>query len=346
MQDFKKALVASVSLLLCAVLFCLVIIEPSMHSEQYSYYDSKARSAMSGNINYIFNGASHLQTGVNVSIIDKKLNCNSYNLSGSAISWCGRVALLKEEIDRNPVETVVIELSYNTFSRYDKIEGDLRVIPRLNTIAKRVQFLFENTNPSSFNTILGYLLSDGKKWWKDTLLGNSNDMEMDYENKGYVYTEPEDLTVQSKDVCEKYNSSSLSLDFKNDNIDDFNEMVRLCKDRNIDIKFIIIPVSDNMIWEFDNWDEFYDKMVSIVENVDGELYDFNLLKSRYVLFNDKESFRDTQHMSKSGAVTFSETYCEIMKKIDSGEDVSNMFYSTYSEMKSDSPYMKIYRSQQ
>lgn len=48
-------------------------------------------------------------------------------------------------------------------------------------------------------------------------------------------------------------------------------------------------------------------------------------------------------MSEIGATIFSKKFAEIIKKASNGIDISSSFYSSYDELKNDSPYMLYYR---
>lgn len=59
------------------------------------------------------------------------------------------------------------------------------------------------------------------------------------------------------------------------------------------------------------------------------------------MFYDEESFFDYLHLSGQGADNFTAAFAAIVKKRGSGEDVTNLFYSSYVEMKNHSPYMQF-----
>ena len=61
-----------------------------------------------------------------------------------------------------------------------------------------------------------------------------------------------------------------------------------------------------------------------------------------MLFSDSSTFVDGTHLNRAGAEKFTPQFCEIINSVDSGKDVSDLFYSSYEEMKKDSPYMKYY----
>lgn len=341
MRNFSKIFFSTIAFILVFISLCIAVIEPMMHSGMYSYFDAEARKEYAGTLDYLFTGASQIKYGIKPITVDERLGCNSYNLSGTAISWYGRIALLEEELSRNPVQTVVIEVSFDTFSRNHKISGDLKILPRLDSIKKRIEFIFKNTSIDEMNTLFGYLLSNSKKNLENLISGKEYDLNYDHLKKGNISRHSNDITLDDKKIDSYHNSRSLSIDFDKDRVKDFYKMVEICKSHNVNIIYVMMPISDRLIWSYNNWESFSYKINGLINSVGGTLYDFNLLKNRYELFNDSKSFNDTQHMSSSGAYIFSKQYCRIMNKVNNLEDISDDFYSSYTEMRIDSPYNKV-----
>lgn len=95
-----------------------------------------------------------------------------------------------------------------------------------------------------------------------------------------------------------------------------------------------------MIFEGNNWDDFYEWIKNFSEINNYDFFDFNLQRDRYQTYSDQLSYSDVQHLSEVGAEAFTKSFCEILQAVDRGEDVHDRFYASYAEMKFDSPYMK------
>lgn len=346
MRDFKKACKSAFlfGLIICLV-FSFIFYKGAVKVKQQD--DSAIRRSYAGTIDYLFNGASHLKTGLNPEIVDKKTGSNSYNLSGDALSWQGRYLLLKEEIERNPVKTVVIELSFDTFTRKDKSEYMLYTATRLSNAKERFRILHDGLSIDGISNVINAMTEYGYEVIK------SRSKEINYQNyyesyiKGYAKEENNDITIVSdREIADLYNSQPVSEKIRGNSIKYFDKAIELCRVKNIDVIFMVMPISNYLIWKTPNLDDVMNTVQSYCEAFNGKLIDFNLLKSRYTLWNDETSFKNENHLSIEGATIFSETYCEVMDKIDSGEDVSGLFYSSYEEMKEDSPYMQVYKNQQ
>lgn len=357
MRDFKKAIISSVSFVLLIVIFSVCIIEPYYHTDYYSFTDRKYRDTLAGSIDYVIIGSSHAMTAFCPSIIDEKLNCNSYNLSGSLMTFRGREELLKEELVRNPVKNVIIEVAYNALSRdeYDA-EGNMYLLPRLNGAKNRFKYLFENEILSNYDLIysndlgcgltvcerIAYLLI--KNYDKENLkdIISSGCSNYPYNKDCNLRTTKNNVSLEGQNIIDNYNIEYIPKDYNEDNIDTIERMIDICNENNINVRLVVTPISDSEIWEYDGWDYFYDYMKNFSEKNNVSFFDFNLLKSRYSLFDDKDTFSDNHHMCEEGAKIFTNEFCSITNYVNSGDSIDDLFYSSYEEMKADSPYMEYY----
>ena len=67
----------------------------------------------------------------------------------------------------------------------------------------------------------------------------------------------------------------------------------------------------------------------------------NLLKSRFELFPEDTAFSNQDHFCTEGAKVFTPVYCQIMKEISEGKDVSDRFFQSYEEVKQHCQYAEI-----
>ncbi len=345
MQTSKKIIISAISIICIVCLISVIIIVPYLKSESTYYLDSKARKNLSGSIDYIVIGASHGLSAFKPTVLDEELGVNSYNLSGTLLPMYCRTYLVNKELERNPVKTVVIELSYNSLSRNEGEEygdGETVTKARLDSFGEQLSFLFKYVKVDDWLNAYSRDLANGIMFYKDKFLGTSRGI--DYSAKGHLKKETVDNTLDFELINSTYNSSTAIDEPKEEILNELYKLIDLCKEKNCRVILTVTPLTDSFLWQNKDWDKFRIQTENIAKEKNLELYDFNLFKNRFGLFNDNESFNDNLHMSDDGASVFSKVFSETIKKVDSSEDVSGLFYKTYDEMKQQSPYMNLYLS--
>ena len=63
-----------------------------------------------------------------------------------------------------------------------------------------------------------------------------------------------------------------------------------------------------------------------------QYYDFNLIKTKEEKLPDSSAYSDKFHLGNKGAGTFTEMFADVLNKKAAGEDISDMFYTSYSEL--------------
>ena len=355
MQSFKKAIFSTAAVFLIVLLGSVGIIEILMNSEYYHCSDKRNIESQSGKINLIVSGSSNGMNGFNPRILDEKLELNSYNLCGPAMESHAKYLLLKQTAQENDIEIAILDMNCNDMMRSPgALEVNMYAIPRINRFFDRVSFFFTVVDSDAMEPLIGNYLYDGsyvafsKILGENSLLGTiGNKSNVDYTAKGFregPFTGNESIALSESDIISHYNTSPINLEGENFERNDkyVREYINYCKKNNIRCIMSVTPLSDADIWSHDKWENLKKYLDTLSEEYGCELYDFNLLKNRYMLFSDKSTFQDATHLNGAGAEKFTTQFCEIINSVDSGKDISNLFYSSYEEMKQDSPYMKYY----
>lgn len=347
MQTSKRVFTAVFCFVLLLALLSIVIIYPWSRSETDYYQDASLRNKLSGTIDYIFIGASHGLVTFMPITADKELNCVSYNLSGSMLPMNSRYFLLNKELERNPIKTVVLELSCDTLSRKASDEygiGESITISRLDSVSEIIEYLFKYTSYDDWLNVYSRQMSAGVTYWFKRFLGNDVSI-VDYDAKGFYGRVSADVSLKDENIVPNYNRYRQEDSINSIEEEKFQRIVDLCKIHGCRVIVVVVPVPDSYIWEKDNLDSFYNYTVDFCRKNEIEFYDFNLVLDRYELYSDKYSFSDEDHMSVTGAEAFMSSYIMIMNQLDSGKDVSDLFYCSYNDLKQDSPYMNYYKSE-
>lgn len=341
MHNFKKVIASLITVLLLFSILSLMIIEPYFNSEMTYYQDGRLRDSLAGKINLISIGASNNLCAFNSKILDEELNCFSYNLSGTLMTLNARKFLLEKEMERNPVQTVIMDMSYETLTRNENeehAEGDSVTYARFSTMKERVKFLKKSISFYEWPVVYHRTYFNGIENWLARIKGIKI-KGIDYTTKGFLEKKANNIELSKTEAKQNYQIKKLNTEFREENIEKMKDMIKKCHSNNIEVILVVAPSSDSRLWKESDQDVFYSWVTKFSKEQNCTFYDMNLIKNRYQVFNDRESFFDDQHMSLAGAKACTKTFCDIYKKSKVG-DVSNMFYANYENMKQDSPYMK------
>ena len=342
MNNFKHLVISTVSTVLMITIISSLITFPYFHSETYHYQDGYVRDTLAGEIDFIICGASQAQRGISPAILDQELDVNSYNIGTPLMTLMGRYYILKKEIERNPIDTVIIELCYDALARDRDVvsaEGDFYMLGRLTSPIERLEYFFMSARLDEYADYFADTMTRGIKSWKD--FGNKQiGTSSKYETKGY-----EPLKTRSIKMPDKgnFNTEPILTDFAQENLEYLDKIFTLCKENNITVIVIATPLSDAAIMSYDKLDVIHNRYKEICEKWDCEYYNFSLYKGKSDFFKDSNSFYDRNHLSQSGAETFSYLLSNVLEKSLSGNDCSDLFYDSYEELQTEEiiPYHNL-----
>jgi len=343
MHNFKKAAITSVALVLTVIAVLYLYTYPYFNGTTYYYQDAEVRKDLSGKLDFLISGSSHGFRAFIPEIIDEEMDCSSYNLACAMQTMEGRYNILKKELERNDVNTVVFELSYNalTRNRYTEgPEGDLYHLGRLDSTFERISFFFTSFYPKEYANVFHDTLDRSALAWDDFIQGVTK-IPKQIETKGYIPLDPVDYTVTPDGFSEIYHRSTLITEKDDNSVEYFKKCVELCTEKDVRLILVVTPITDKRILEYSGYDTVTEWYREYAKEYDCEFYDFNLIKTKVTDYPADTAFFDTSHLSKYGAETFTKQFCEVLNLVESGIDVSDMFYDSYSQI-TDSIIESIY----
>lgn len=343
MNNFKKILLHSLLLILFIIILLIGFMSSYFYGEEYYYQDYRVRQSLSGKLDTLIIGSSHALRSVKPTILNEELDVNSYNLSSPLMSMYGRYVMLEKEVKRNPIKTVFIELSFNALTLDRKtlgFEGDLYVFGRLDNTFERLKFFKNAFTVDEYKDVLSDTIRRTKHSLENQLNNinkgskkEANSIIKQYDTFGYLEVPSNDYSLTSEQKKQILNTGSLNVEMKEENLNYFDDIMKLCKKNNIRVILIVTPVTEQMILSNRNIDTLFSQYVDLAHKYNCEYYDFNLDKKASKLYSQKTSFYDAIHMSDQGAEIFSKRLSEIIKKVDAGENSTNEFYNSYEELK-------------
>ncbi|MBE6931823.1 MAG: hypothetical protein E7464_00365 [Ruminococcaceae bacterium] len=335
MHNLKKALIASIAFLLVTAVMSIGLMEFYFRSEEDFYQDGSERAAYAGSLDYLICGASHAYRGMNPEKIDALLGTSGYNISGGLMTMGGRYEMLRIEIERNPVKTVVLELSYATMTRNrveEGPEGDLYVLGRMDRFWDRFCYFFRGFRISELPEVYERFLTEGIDALGKALNGELRRSDTQ-RFRGYIPTGPRTIELETN-YEERFHSKTPEKEFDPYNLKYLERILTYCEERDIEVVFVTMPLTKTFLSTYAELDYFYDWYRELAQAHGCRYYDFNLLKEKDEMFPDPVAFYDVLHLNDEGAETLSNLFAELELRTAAGEDVSGLFYSSYLEMES------------
>ena len=341
MKDFKKTII-NTSIVLVIVILITSALPIFYFERRYrnNTVDSETRNSLSGSIDVLFLGASHAKCAINPEIYDDAMGSNSYNLSYEMVSMKGRYEVLKYECSRNPIKTVYIELSHDALTRDQHLEGDMNLASFYSSPFKRFAWLVKAFGLSGFEE----MLSTATQRSINEVYSIIHNIKSDNDRiviKGFkslpAYWLDADYSPTEYDL-EAHNTS-----IRKENEEYLERIISYCKNKNIRIYLITIPISYKYIennpsnYDFDEYCNYYRKLAD-AQNI--LYFDFNLLKEASSISSDDRNFYDACHLSDTGASAFTYMLIETINNSNNNKDLADCFYSSYTEMKKDFPYIE------
>lgn len=333
MRNFKKAVFAVLGFALCLILFAAIIVTPYFRGQYYNYEDAQVRDALAGSVDLLVSGASHGMCAVVPEMLDEELGVTSYNLSGPLVTMNGRKVLLHEELERNPVKTVFLELSFNTLTRSraaEGTEGEIYMLARMSGPFRKLRFFFSAFEDGEYLSVCADTMDRGFHAWSELLRGEPT--QVDAAGRGFLARDPVDLSMTSEEFAALHHSDAMYEDIYWTNKHALFDIIEECRDRGIEVVFITTPLADRKLASYDNLELSHQWYLFYAQEYGVPYLDFNLYRQRDELFPDDTCFYDDTHLSAEGAETFTRELAKVYRAMKAGEDVSDLFYSDYYEL--------------
>jgi len=338
MRIFKRFILYVASIVLVITLVSATFIIPWLNTPTDDH-DQALRARLAGQIDTLIIGQSYAMDGIMPTKLDEKLGTTTYNLSGSLMPVYGQKYMVEKELARNPVKNVIIEITPDTFTTNQRTtygNGDSYIVARLDSFTERLDYMVRHVQFTDWPNIYARVLLLSMRSALNQLRGRVD--LIDDSNMGFNPQRGQDVSGDQAWAQAAYQSSSVFGNPIEENISQYEELIQVCIDAGCDVTLVYTPVCHAKIWQLYDQDAFLDWAHGIADKYNVPVFDFNLLKSRYELFNDYTSFSDDNHLSEEGAAVFSEVMADILFHYRSGENVSDFFYPTYWAAIQDSVY--------
>lgn len=345
MRTSKRILKNSIIFLVCVATVSSALIVLFFKTDYYSYQDLKIRNDLAGSIDCLIVGASRGARGFVIQKMDEELNLNCYNLCGASLSPKGRLFLLEEELERNNVKYVILDVGNDDLG-YDEstseyAQGDIMMIPRLSSTSERVSYFLHNAKVESYPFFYATYLNNGFNSLRYSILRSGTSVS-ETDISEYDGLPSENIFLTDEEIVSTYRSQEAG-GGSEDGVRFIKQLIELCKEHDATVLMMKLPYANSRMWKCSDLNVAGGVFQKIAKEESCLFFDFALIKNCSQFFSDKYSFNDEVHLSEKGAYVFTELVCSILEKIQNNEDVSDMFYDSYDEAITHMEYYKIYQ---
>lgn len=335
--------------ILLAVIFCAEYFAERSFDEvrlsDYYNYDVRKLKNENADVDMIFVGASQVYHGCNPYVISEELGISEVLDCAPASGQCdGDYYLLRGLLrDFNP-KYVVMELPWHKFLK--KMErsierGSLLCADRMSLMDK-LDYAIHCFPPEMMLNLSAMYRFGGQIWGTSQLIENYRAKKAVAEGN---WVDESERSYRKNGFC-WYNTSnpqgslgSTVNVFRDDLLDErertyLKKMVDLCREKGVEVILITLPSSLSEIYGVENFQGSINYSKAFAEECGCPYINFSYLKNREELFPDTV-FSDRLHLNGEGSVTFSTIFCDVLKKIQTGEDTDDMFYADFDELKKD-----------
>lgn len=341
MRNSKKVLLSVLCFVLVVALLSGACLGLYYGSETLNIMDSGLRRELAGSLDRLMIGSSHAWYGFMPTVFDAKMHSSSYNLSGGVFPMYAKALFLEKELARNPLKVVYVEISDDTLTRSNESdygEGDEIAIARLDSWAERLSYMKNYLTLDDCVNVYSRALLRGAQAWAAVLRGKT---ALDHSARGYCAKDGSDVSLTREEAAARFQTGAVDIEaYRPENIEQLGALLQTCRDAGAEPVIVVFPVSDAYLWEHAGEDDFRTWLRDFCGERGCACYDFNLLRDRFALFSDAESYMDATHLSRKGAEAFTEAFADLTEKTEKGEDIRPYFYDSYEQMLTDSPYRK------
>lgn len=334
MHSFKKLVKTVLIFAVFFIIGSIVVMAPYLMGENNFYQDASIRKEVQGTTEVAVVGASRAVRGIDLKILEEKTGKSYYTYANMSMSPKGKYYMLKKELKRNPIDTVILEVSYDTiFYNRDEIgsEGDIYTIGRFANPLEAGAFFFWAIHPSEYVDTYHFLMMQGVEGYKDILKRDfrfKNNEETFYKGYKAYLLDHKNMKANYKKL---YHTMRLYDEINEEAVEYTQNIVDLCKANDIRVIMVSMPIAKQYMVKYSDFDLFTDWIHKFAGENELEYYPFDIMKERDSLLSEKKDFKNSTHLHNTGAKKFTEYLAETLNKVDAGEDVSDQFFHTYKE---------------
>lgn len=313
MNKAKKRIIKAVSLIV-AFLIIQSTFSWALKPINYARWVNNDIKTYKNEVDTVILGSSRVFCGFDPETFDKETGCVSFNL-GSASQGIKDSYYYLMNCQRKfaDIKNVFIDIYFVSLIKKEKSAGEnlqrkIILLDRLNDPLTKIQYIFNSFEIDElpmafFNTL--YFKKD-----RDSIIGNVKaKLEPDYINlnpqcrslltpykyRGYIpypCSEKGDLSFPKE--------TELNYNIDDEAVKYLNKIISFCKDKNINLFFVQMPISAISNSEVAEYRDFFNKEIAKISEENAIPY-VDLNNNDKYVFSDDEHFTSPEHLNIKGA---------------------------------------------
>lgn len=331
MRNFKKILLR----FLLIVLF-IVLIDRVGHYLYESvgdntYFTIDELKEVDGTIETLLLGTSLMQRGMDPAIISETLDTTCFNLASSAQPIAGSYYLLKDQINRSPIERVFMGVSVKSFVSDEDSKSTtskLRAFDLIRSPLIKWQFLTEIAEPGEYERFLFFPARVEKVVGLSAMIRNVKYRQTAaYQNRiSYPGAPFEYYGMGFQSNVEAYDGSQAKNvipetsvwareKILDENISYLKKMAELCQENNVELNIVVFPHVEDYATKQGNLADMDDYLRDFCTEIGANLYNYNYT-ARPDIYRilPNEYFMDRKHLNTTGAAQMAGMLCQDYQK--------------------------------
>lgn len=338
MHNIKKIAIRLVLIIVVVTVYDSIIdylYRPYKDSVTYTMQD---RKKLEGTLETVFIGTSRVQRGISPEIMNEELGTVSFNMATSLQLMDGTYHLLSSVAEENPVETVFLGVAPELMlSDNDATRSKVLVYERMMDWKDRLSYLIDCCPMQEWPYITLYSTQVEDYFDFDFVEKNVEFKQSEeyktrktgkirYRNNG-MYSLKKSTDDPQVTFLEKKESIFQPSSVNKEKEEYFKKTIEYCKENNIEVVLVNMPISGNLIEELGDVTTIHDYYSGIAEEYEIAFFDFNYYKKLEETF-DNQRFENENHLNYGGAKVFTKVLAEVYKSYQNGEDMNKYFMDT------------------
>lgn len=235
----------------------------------------------------VFVGSSRAYRGYSPFIFELS-GYKSFNLGTSAQSIKNTYFVIKHYINASNCKLLVVDVFAGAFTK-NQLESSSDLIENIEEPKAAYDIAIHNNDIRTINiAALRYLTENDSTYFKKT----------DYLGKGFSINTDSMSLLKQKQFYGKVKLSHKKIEIDEDQIKYFNQIIELCKNRNVKLVFVYSPVS--YFYNYDLHKPFVNLIAPVLQKNNIKFYDFSKCDS----INTAYHFYDDSHLNQAGVQIF------------------------------------------